>query len=415
MTLNRMVRWQCADRPWVAKPAPHQLSNDMTSTGTLRFKLLLSTVLVVAAALTTGTAASVFVASDSARRSAQGGLPPELSLDAHRRTAAIHALQDSLLLPLGPLPALDAATLRSVVALTQHAGRPGETPAAAVWTVPPTAASDSLSSAAYVMLRRWARSAPLEALWGYREGLGDPANPWVIPGRAWPLLMRYAKHNTQEADSALVHGAPEAAMERARETIAAARHFADQPTAADMLVGRALLMDGADLLARAARQGDAPTIVSQARRLSQLAQANYALAQPERASLNAMAVDPADGRLEQIAADRSLPHAWRLAALDAVVVGACLRTREVLLGATEDRRKLLAQMGVGVADIPRAGELVPVYRRALDAFDIEGLASHLNALHRPDGGRATNRVETPMQWLVPAGVRHRYAFCRSVI
>ncbi len=395
----------------------------MTSIRSLRFKLLLSTVLVVAAARTTGPAAAGFVAGDSARRSATG-TSPSLSLEAHRQTAVIHALQDSLLAPLGNLTDTDPVTLRSVVALTQHAGRPSDTPAAAVWTVPPTAASassDSLSSAEYGLLRHWARSAPMASLWGYREGLGDPANPWALPGRAWPLLMRYAKRNAQSADSALMQGAPAVAMERALETIAAARHFVDQPTAADMIVGRALLVHGADLLARAARQGEEPATVSQARRLSQLARSVYALAQPERAALNALAVDPSDGRLEQITADRSLPNALRMAAIEAVVIGACLRTREVLMGAAEDRRRVLTRMSLGVADIPRADELTRAYRRALEAFDNDGLASHPNVARtraaNRDAARDANRavMAMPVQWLVPAGVRHRYAFCRSVI
>lgn len=393
------------------KGALHQLPIDMPSSArALRFKLLLSTTLVVSAVLTSGTAASVFVASDTARRTASERQLSELSLDPYRHTPAIRALLDTLLAPLGPPEVLDSAALQATVALTSASGREGESSANSVWIAAPRTKSDSISDPETALLRRWARSAPLPPLWGYRVGLGHPATPWAFPTRAWRPVMQFIRQNERDADSALVHGDVATATLRARETIAAARHFTEQPTSIDMVVGRAIMIKGAKLLARAARQGDEPVISSQAKRLAELVRVNYALSRPQMARLFTLGADLSDGRLHAIAADRNLPPAIRMATLDAALVGACLRTREVLLGVTAERRNGMAQLAWSVSDIRRTEELTPAYFHALDAFGGNGLADHGTKTAPRDDGNAT-----PVRWMVPRGVRHRYAFCRGAM
>ena len=392
-----------------------QLPTDMPSTArSTRFKLLLSTLLVLSAVLTTGTAASVFVASEPARRTAHERMAGKLEMTPHRQSAAVSALLDSLLAPLGALAPLDSVELRQVVALTQHAGREDGPTAAPVWMTTPTPVTDSLHADEMAMLRRWARSAPLPSLWGYARGLGAPSDPWALPTRAWRPLLRFTVLNEREADVALLSGDAPSAMTKARETIAAGRHFIAQPLLMDMMVGRAFVTRGAKLLARAARQGDDPFTASQARRLVELARVTYAWSHPEVMRLRTMALDPADPRLRAMASDALLPPAIRLGALDAVLSGACLRPREMLFGSTPERRAAVGALSVAVADIPRANELTPAFRRALADFDGDGA--------RNDGGlgatrRRSRRGAMESRWavLVPAAVRHRYTFCSGVM
>lgn len=392
--------------------ALHQLPTEMPSSArTLRFKLLLSTMLVVSAVLTSGTAASVFVASDAARRTAHERLLGDLSLDPYRHTAAIHALLDTLLAPLGAPSVLDAATFQMAVALTAHAATSTDVMSAAVWVVAPVSAPDSLSPTQIAVFRAWARSSPLPSLWGYRKGLGAPATPWALPTRAWRPVMQFMRQNEREADSALMRGDVATATLRARELMSGARHFTDQPTMLDMVVGRAMMMRGAKLLARSARQGDDPLASSQALRLAELARVNYAIAHPQMARLYNLGADLSDGRLLAIAADRSLPAAIRVATLDAAMIGVCLRTREVLLGATAERHDDLAKLAWAVSDIKRTEELTPAYFQALSAFDEPRLAfvGQASSRNRPDADAS------PVRWMVPSGVRHRYAICRELM
>ncbi len=366
--------------------------------------------LVVSAVLTSSTAASVFVASDTARRTAHERQLSELSLEPYRHTAVIHALVDSLLAPFGSLPVLDSATFQAAVALTAHRGSETSSPLPHVWLAEPGAATSTLTPGEMAVLRTWARSAALPPLWGYRVGLGAPATPWALPTRAWGHLIQFMQQNEREADSALVHGDVATAALRARETIGAARHFTDQPTMVEMLVGRAIMMRGAKLLARTARQGDDPTASSQANRLGELVRVNYAISHPQMARLYTLGADLSDGRLQAIAGDRSLPPAIRVATLDAALVGACLRTREVLLGSTPERHNVLAQLAWAVSDIKRTEELVPAYFHALDAFDENGLEGQARGFSPRDDEGAP-----PARWMVPSGVRHRNAFCRGVM
>ena len=391
----------------------HQLPTYMPPPArTLRFKLLLSTVLVVSAVLTSATAASVFVASDAARRTVHQPQAGEFSLNPYRHTTEIHALLDSLLTPLDASSVLDSATLRAVVALTAHTDSHDERPGSnTVWIANPVPAPDSLGFAQVALLRTWARSAPLPPLWGYRTGLGRPATPWELPTRAWRPLMLFIRQNEHEADSALLKGDVATATLRAQETIAAARHFTGQPTMMDMIVGRAIMMRGAKLLARTARQADQPTRSAQATRLAEFARVSYAIDRPQMVRLHELGAELSDGRLQAIAADRSLPAGIRMATLNAALLGACLRTREVLLGATAERNAAMAQLARAVSDIGRTEELTPAYFKALAEFDEPGPIHRLRGI----GRRHEADDATPVQWMVSSGVRMRYAFCRSVM
>ncbi len=380
-----------------------------SSVRTLRAKLLLSTVLVVSAVLTAGTAASVLVASDASRRPGAARQSATLTLEPNRQSGAIHALLDTLLAPLGPLPELDSATLRAAVALTIAPTRGGRLPASEVWIASPRVSTDSLSPAEVTLLRVWARSEPLGPLWGYRPALRAAKGHGERLTRAWRPLRQFVRHNEEDADSALAHGDVSLAMERARETLAASRHFVDQPLIYDMLVGRVFMVIGAKLLARAARQADEPFVVTQANRLAELARSNYALGPGQWAQFNALGAEPAAGQLQHIAADRTLPPAIRLLAVHAAVTGACLRTREVLLGPTAERREGLVRLAMAVADLPRSDELTPGYFDTL----AEMTAGHFAAEPRTSANDEEQGAIASVAWMVPGAVRRRYAFCRT--
>ncbi len=372
--------------------------------------LLRSTLLVIAAVLTTGTAATVIVAGDSARRTPREAASGRLDLAPFRRRSAMRALLDSVIAPLGNPPPLDSAALRRVVALTRTADRAEPNAEnGSVWIAARAEAATS-GVEAQQSLRAWARSAPLPALWGYTTGLGGVQLPWELPVRSWPALQRFVRLSEAEADSALLVGDADMAMLRARETIAAARHFVDQPTMLDAMIGRSLVQHGARLLDRAARQAEQPVAASQALRLATMAREGASVSHATVLQLRALGIDLRDGRLLAIAQDRTLAPSLRLAAVDAGFVGVCLRARELLVGADADRRTGLEALAAAVADVPRANELTPLLLHALDAFEKNGLRDD-RVVQR---ARMAGGWPALSPWLVPPIVQQRAAVCRAL-
>ena len=367
-------------------------------------RLLLSVLGLVCAVLTTATAASVYVAGDSARRATAGvkrvASVALLDPETHRRGAAVHALIDSLVAPLGVLPPMDSAMLRDAVGLLGGLEHPD------VWIPFDPAHVAALDTVQF--LREWSRHAPLPGYWGYRPVFGG-ADYWArLPIRQLRPVKRFALLTEAAADSALLAGDAESAMTRARELLSGARHLIDQPLYIDMMIGRYVLQRGARLLARASQQAQEPMTTGAAKRLDALVEANYALSQEERRALASFADTPEDGRLLAFVADRALPASIRAETpLNAMVTAACRNPREMMFGLSSARRAAFDDMVEALADIPRIAEMSPLMRDALATFD----APHGFLAKR----RGASHSETPRSLpflLAPESLRARVEFCR---
>ena len=353
--------------------------------------------------LSSGTAASVYVAGDAPRRVA--GLPPSapFELEGYRTRDAIRALIDSLVAPLGAPVALDDVSYRRVVALAVGRGQVNP-------FVDTRGVSTGSGEADLELFRRFARAQTLPALWGYRGGGGVSMPVHHVANREVAPLRKLFALNAAAVDSALARGNVQQAMIHARENVAATRHYLDQPIPVDLLVGRNLGIQGARLVQRVALISGEPATVSRAKQLEALLRQSF-VSQPLYSRLYRYGRDAESTSLLALASDRSVHPALRLSTLEGAVNGACLNTREMLFGPAPERRKLLDDLARAVADIPRANELVPNARRSLAYFEA-GSTDSL-ALAGVPGRLLLPR--SAMEQVVPEAVRGRVAYCRATL
>jgi hypothetical protein len=362
-------------------------------------KLVASLVGLTVVLLSTATAASVFVAGDSSRRIAVKARATPLDLGSFRHHRVLHALLDTLVMPLGPSRALDDPTLRRIVALTNGSSQED------AW-IPVGSAPRPGDSLDLALFRQFAVATPLPGLWGYRNGLAGTHSLRTLPGRSLQGVKRLMLANEAAADSLLLAGRAAAALSRARENLASARHFLDQPSTGDLVFGRYVVQRSAGLMNRAALQAGDHTTAATAGKLQRLANESYQVG--SGAWVYQDGRDPRAIELIVIASDTLLPPALRLHTAVGAIDGACLNTREVLMGASEDRRELVELIIHAVHDIPRAEELMALNQAMLSRFDtgatdVEAQGAHPRA--RNSGGM--------MDRLLPSSVRRRAAYCRA--
>ena len=380
-----------------------------------RLKLLAFSLLFVAAALVTGTAATVYVSGDAARRVNVMGIdralanhvdPNDVAVDrAHRQLDVALALIDSAVAPLGVAAALDSAALRRIIAVMTHSARRD----APVW-IDVKGSSLPGDSVNLALFRAWARARRLPNFWGYRTGFAGAHGSLDLPIRSMYPLKRFVLLNEASADSALRIGDVTTAMIRARENIGAARQLVDQPMTIDMLVGRVLLQHGARLMIRAAEQAHDTVAREMGVRLDAVAATTFSARRTDFQRATVFGVEPNDHRLLAVAADRHLHPALRLEALDGVVRGGCLRSAEVLSGPSAARRASLERLLVAVNDIPRATELAPLYRYSLAQLDHPSMAPTI--AQRRDGISA---FAANFRWIIPTPVRARVLWCQMLL
>jgi len=387
-------------------PALHQLDTLIwllvTSNRSRPYSALLALAIgAVSTVLTTGTAATVYVASSAVRPTPRGE-DERITLfptSAHRQSGAARALLDSLVEPLGALPQLDSVTMRQAVALLR-AGRDHS-----AWIDFDSTIVPSLDTLTF--LRHWARSQPLPAFWGIRPGFAGVEGANDLPVHSFFPLRRFMMLNEASADSALLAGDAREAMTRARETLAAARHLLGQPILTDALVGRVLLQRGARLLVRSAQQGDDPMTAGAARRLDALAAGAFAMERSQMRVYRTLGASPEDGRLLAIAGDTRLHGALRLRAFNGLLQGACAHPREVIFGMSSERRIAFQQVAQAIEDMPRAHDLVALFEREFEFFD----DGYSDAARRKLRAARPDKV-SPFAWIVPQVVSDRVSMCR---
>jgi hypothetical protein len=409
---------------------PDSGTNVSTSTKLLASGLALAVALVVCA-----TAATVTLSSEISRKRDRTASAPDITAlerETFRDRGTTAALIDSLLAPLGPLPDAPPELVAAVAAFVADDTMPArvwEASASDVLTAPrhlapwpmlsieaaltsmsPTqlveAAADTNSHEATVF-RRWARSRPLPPMWGYRAGLPGVQNIAELPGRN-PAYLRALFATNDDATLLLLRdGNNVAAMDRARESLAASRHLLEQPRLTDALLGARFARRAAQLLAVAAARSNDSATTAQATRLDSLAEHSHPdvrqwIAQEQADANSTVAV--------QVSSNKELMPALRIEAMYPIVMGGCRNIREVVFGFSNARRNALNRAALAVEDIPRSGELAAMYQSLFDALtrDAEVQAQKLRAT---TGSKSRHTVN--MDWIVPPSVRARIALCNA--
>ena len=375
-------------------PLPHTMTPS---------RLLLLSLLTVSGAMVSATAASVYAAGDAARR-LERSVKPHALPDAGGSGSAsgLTRLVDSLVAPLGSATPLDSGTMRRVLAVITKPSDRG-------WILRPVVSV--ADTASLTLYRAWVHSAAWPTLWGYAPQFGDTVRWHAIPIRRLQPVKRWWTANEHAADSALMRGDVGTALVRARENIAGARHLMNQPLAIDALVGRAMLVDGAKLLARIALQADDIALHTAAERLLQQSRAFAPVPRGSLALLARAAADPSSPELLAMAADTAQLRSRRVLTLERLTAGVCFNTREMLFGAAHARHETLDRAIAAMHDIPRLPELRPALHRELDEFSAG--PSRLPA--RTYGpAEWTSAAETALRWLLPRTIEDRVDYCRSL-
>ncbi|MEP6764212.1 MAG: hypothetical protein ABJB66_07885 [Gemmatimonadaceae bacterium] len=395
-------------------------------------KLLATGVACAVAVVVCGTAATVVAASNATRKQppTAGAARPDFdrfALESFRDAGSIRALLDSLVAPLDIRGAANPNDIATIASATSQGSRASQVWDIALREVLPTMSPTPFASVGVLdtswenlsvertvraerdsatpwlpVFRRWARSQPMQPLWGYRKGLPGVRDIHDLPLRNFrPILTLYSA-NESAAYLQLRDGKSGMAVEHARENISASRHFLEQPFLFDALLGRILVKRSASLLAvAAARAGDSAT-ARQARRLLTAAKHNDDM-QPLRQWLRQQEGISNSTAAEEIAANVALAPSIRIEAIQSIVVGACGSTPEIVFGFNGARRVALNKTANALHDLNRADEIANGYVRLFDQL-AEDPVSYVDRYVKPvqDGA---------FDWIVPPGVRARIDFC----
>jgi hypothetical protein len=397
---------------------------------------LLATGLACAVTLVVcATAATIIASSELAAKPEQAVIalsPRDIEGDFFRDAGPTAALIDSLLAPLGAARDANAEDVALMMALVAgHAPIRGawdvrgsaalvtRVPRAPARILPVRAALDSLSASEFVaamsdtgsawmpVYRRWARSRPLPALWGYRRGLTGVQTVSELPARNFDALRALFSVNDNVALVALRAGDDRGALTHARENLSASRHFLEQPTLNDALMGRHFARRAAQLMAIAATHGGDDIVLHQALRLDS-ASSRFDLRVIKW--LYQQQANPHAVSAVEVAADRALPPAIRVGAMMPIVTAGCRDTREIVFGFSHARPDVLQRAARAVADIERAGELADLYRRQLDDIRVD---PERHAVALPVKQSIELAGLGALEWMVPPGVRARIALCTA--
>jgi hypothetical protein len=363
---------------------------------TARPTVILATLAAIAIALAVcATAATVIAASDVTRereRLREHGAVASVSAaearDALSTMPSLRATVDSLSAPLAPFAAADSLTIALMT--VQWDSRPPQHRAvfapARVDEQPvdaPTSSLDELNAVLRAMRgegmldsaqvarvladttsswlavwRRFARSAPLPPLWGYRDGLPGVTSSFDLPSRSYTGARHLQLLNEAVGRHALARGDAATAAQRGRENLAATRHYLESPMLADFLFGRSLASTASRLLADAARTMADSATLALASTLEQLAAPTSASFMALNRAAERDAASPSGTLAMELFDDDKLPFAVRVEILYATLSGACGHTREVLFGFSPEREQRLATLAAAHRDHPAFGPLL---------------------------------------------------------
>jgi hypothetical protein len=356
-----------------------------------RPSVILATLAAIAIALAVcATAATVIVASDVTRereRVQEHGAVASISVSEAREALStmpsLRATIDSLTASLAPFAPADSLTIalmtvqwdsrpaqhRAVFAPSRLEVHPDAAPASslsdlndAVLALRGERALDSAllnpvladtASAWLDVWRRFARSAPLPPLWGYRDGLPGVSSSFDLPIRGYTGVRHLQLLNEAAGRVALSRGDARTALLRAQENVAATRHYLDSPLLTDFAFGRSIAVQASRLIADAARAlGDSATLALAAS-LAQLAANSSASFLALNRAAERDAASPSGTLAMELFDDDKLPFAVRVE-----ILYACGHTREVLFGFAPEREQRLATLAAQHRDHPAFGPLL---------------------------------------------------------
>jgi hypothetical protein len=406
--------------------------------------VILATLAAIAIALAVcATAATVIVASDVTRereRVQEHGAVASVSVNEARAALStmpsLRAAIESLAAPLAPFEPADSLTIalmtvqwdsrpaqhRAVFAPSRVEAHPGATPASSLSDlnnlvlalrgerVADAAQRDRVLADTTTpwlgIWRRFARSAPLPPLWGYREGLPGVSSSFDLPVRGYNGVRHLQLLNEAAGRVALERGDAHTALVRARENVAATRHYLDSPLLADFTLGRSIAVQAGRLAADAARAlGDSATFTL-AMSLEQLAANSSASFLALNRAAERDAASPAGTLAMELFDDEKLPFAVRVEILYATIAGACSHTREVLFGFAPEREQRLADLAARHRDHPAFGPMLGLMPAAARRVR-ENPTSLLSSEVWPTAGA--------MDGLLPDAVAARALLCQQSI
>ena len=403
-------------------------------------KLLATGVACALAIVVCGTAATVVVASDvtntlgtpsraealngaaRARRSPQG--------KSFRDIGATALALDSLVAPLGPtapvgeevLDSLSAVktdelkreVLESSLGATMLAARPDvfHRRKALPFSLHTLMRSDladyrrDVQDPRLPLFRQWARGSKQPNLWRYPAGVPAVNDARELPTRSFlPWRVLFAENEIASL-LALHDGMPAIALQRARENVAAARHFAEQPIVIDALFGHLFLRRSLQVLAFVAKSaGDSSTAI-RANELD-LAAKNYAVMFSVK-SLVGPESDASSHAAEEFASNRSIHPSLRVESLSIITRGGCRSLPELVFGFSEKRREAMTRGVANIQDIDRGAELGVRQQKFLE-YALALREAPVTNSPRTIFGRSF--LLNTFSWIVPPGVRARATLC----
>ncbi|MGV3708516.1 MAG: hypothetical protein ACO1Q7_06715 [Gemmatimonas sp.] len=404
-------------------------------------KLLATAVACAAAVLVCGTAATVVVATDVTHRlnrnqqtyaDAAAGRPPKPAGSFRDRGATAVAL-DSLVAPLGPLTPLSPSDAGAIASLSAggstretwasvSAAGPAKLPAAIPdslrWRRSRPLHRDSLNAVERAALpaalrdpwlpvfRAWARSPRETALFDYRPGMPGVRDVRDLPPRSFAVWRTLFAENELASLDALWNGHGKQALTHARENVAAARHFAEQPVIIDAMLGRIFLNRALFVLEHVARESGDMALADRVRSLN-VGSRSLQGATSMRA-LWAIEADPNAHAAEAWAADTTLHPALRVGALSYIALGGCRNARELMIGFSGERTRSMRRAVASIHDIERGEELGTLHEKFLE------YAMNLRDAPEKDSRRSIlgrNELMGAFAWMVPPGVRARASLC----
>jgi len=209
--------------------------------------------------------------------------------------------------------------------------------------------------------RRAARSAPFAPLWMYEPGLPGVTDPYSLTLPSFAAIKGLSWRNASSGVLALAKGDTATAVRRLRENIAVGLQLAREPMTMHHMIGRAIVRDGAFMLAEVGRVAGDSALVREGTRLDTTARYDMVPAQQSPLGWGAMAADPASPAALRFLHDGALAPAQRAAVAQGIVLGGCQRTREVLFGFDARRadatEREVARLGADAAGVARMSEL----------------------------------------------------------
>lgn len=255
--------------------------------------------------------------------------------------------------------------------------------------------------------RRLARSTYSAPLWTLGGPFVVSTESRTVPIFDYATVADAAYRNLAAAVLALERGASEAAVRRARETIAVGRHLLRDPVPHNSLIGLAVVEAGRAALAEIGRVTANQHLLEETTTLAlalRRYRAEYMMF--SRAVREVVMADPRALDGLRYVRDTTLAPAVRWRLVQATVEGYCGNGREVLFGIHPVRRRAVAVAGDLATDLPGTENWVAFNRLLLETL-----------IQSPDEALRTRPVDRPLYvellgWIGLDDVRDRLQYCR---